>query len=72
MDECGSEIATTSVFECHLSPVGRLMDIENFVSNFFLSTFVDSIDVFDCRLSDPAWFRCTLHDVTVDISAMTI
>ena len=51
MDERGSEIATTSVFECHLSPVGRLMDIENFVSNFFLSTFVDSIDVFDCRLS---------------------
>ena len=35
MDERGSEIATTSVFECHLSPVGRLMDIENFVSNFF-------------------------------------
>ena len=48
MDERGSEIATTSVFECHLSPVGRQMDIENFVSN---STFVDSIDVFDCRLS---------------------
>ena len=27
-----------------------LLDIENFVSNFFLSTFVNSIDVFDCRL----------------------
>ena len=26
------------------------MAIENFVSNDFLSKFVDSIDVFDCRL----------------------
>ena len=26
------------------------MAIENSVSNEFLSTFVDSIDVFDCRL----------------------
>ena len=26
------------------------MAIENSVSNHFLSTFVDSIDVFDCRL----------------------
>ena len=28
------------------------MTIKNSVSNDFLSTFVDSIDVFDCRLSD--------------------
>ena len=35
MDERGSEIATTSVFDCHLSPVGRLMAIEISVSNYF-------------------------------------
>ena len=28
MDERGSEIATTSVFDCHLSPVWRLMAIK--------------------------------------------
>ena len=44
-------IARNSVFDCHLSQVGRQMAIENLVSNDFLSTFVDSIDVFDCPLS---------------------
>ena len=47
----GSEIATTRVFDCQLSPVGRLKAIKNYVSNYFLSTFVDNIDVFDCRIS---------------------
>ena len=46
-----SEIATTSVFDCQLSPIGRLKAIEKYVSNYFLSTFVDNIDVFDCRIS---------------------
>ena len=45
------EIARNGVFDCHVSPVGRQMAIENLVSNDFLSTFVDSINVFDCRLS---------------------
>ena len=31
------------------------MAIENTVSNNFLSTFVDSINVFDCRLSGVVW-----------------
>ena len=31
--------------------IGRQMANENPVSNDFLSTFVDSINVFDCRLS---------------------
>ena len=31
----GPEIATTSVFDCQLSPVGRLIAIENSVSNYF-------------------------------------
>ena len=51
IDERGSKVATTSVFDCQCSPVGRLMAIENSVSNYFWSTFVDNIDVFDCHQS---------------------
>ena len=51
IDERGSKTARNSVFNCHLSPVGRQMAIENSVSNDFLATFVDSINVFNCRLS---------------------
>ena len=35
IDDRGSKIARNSVFLCHLSPVGRQMAIENYVSNFF-------------------------------------
>ena len=52
IDERGSKVATTSVFDCQWSPVGRLMTIENSVFELFLSMFVDNIDVFDCRQSD--------------------
>ena len=51
IDDRGSKIARNGVFDCHLSPVGRQMTIENSVSNDFASTFVDSINVFDCSLS---------------------
>ena len=34
-DERGSKIARDFVFDCHLSPVGRQMSIENPVSNDF-------------------------------------
>ena len=51
IDECGSEVATTSVYDCQWSPVGRLVAIERSVSNCFWSTFVDNIDVFDCHQS---------------------
>ena len=51
IDERGSEIATTSVFDCQWSPVGRLMAIETSVSNYFWSTFVDKFEVFDCHQS---------------------
>ena len=51
IDERGSDIATTSVFDCQLSPVGQLMAIKNSVFYYFWSLFVDNIDVFDCRLS---------------------
>ena len=43
--------ARNSVFTCHLSPVGRQMAIKNSVSNDFRLTFVDSINILDCRLS---------------------
>ena len=46
-----SDIVTTSVFNCQLSTVGQLMAIKNSVFYYFWSTFVDNIDVFDCRLS---------------------
>ena len=48
--ERGSKIDRNSVFNCHLSPVGRQMATENSVSNDFLSTLIDIINVFDCRL----------------------
>ena len=49
--ECRSKMAKNSVFDCHLSPVGRQMVIKNSVSNYVLSTLVDSIHVLDCPLS---------------------
>ena len=69
IDERGSGIATTSVFDCQWSPVGRLMAIEKSVSNYFWSTFVDNIDVFDCHQSGVNSLKHTLHYVTVGISA---
>ena len=48
--KCGSKFARNKVFYCHLSPVGREMAIKNSVTSDFLSTCVDSINVFDCRL----------------------
>ena len=59
IDERGSRIARNSVFDCHLSPVGRQMVIYNSVSNDFLSTFVDCIDIFDCRLPGVSLERLT-------------
>ena len=35
IDERGPKIARNSVFDCHLSPVGRQMATENSVSNDF-------------------------------------
>ena len=51
IDEHGSQIARNSVFDSHLSPVGRQTAIKNSVFNDLRSTFVESINVFDCRLS---------------------
>ena len=35
IDERGSKLVRNSVFDCHFSPVGRQMGIENYVSNYF-------------------------------------
>ena len=61
IDERGSKIDRNSVFDSHLSPVWRQMAIENTVSIDFLSTFLDSIGVFDCRL--PGVFMQYSHAV---------
>ena len=50
-DERGSKIARISVLDCDMSPVWRQMVIKISVSNDFLSTFVNSIKVFECHLS---------------------
>ena len=36
IDECGSKIARNCVFDCHLSPIGRQMAIENSVLTIFI------------------------------------
>ena len=45
------KISINRVFDCHLSPAMLQMAIKNSVSNYFYLCFVDSINVFDCRLS---------------------
>ena len=72
IDEGESKIDRNSVFNCHLSPVWRQIAIENTVSIYFLSTFLDSIGIFDCRLPGVVlvllytieiakWFQITIH-----------
>ena len=51
------KIAKNSVFDCYLSPV-RHMAIESSVSNDFLSMFVHSINIFNCRLSSVVFNYC--------------
>ena len=50
--EHGSQIARNSVFNYHLTPVRLQTATQNSVSNDLRSTFVDSFNVFDCRLSE--------------------
>ena len=41
-----------NVFDCHLPPVGRQIEIENCFKQFFIyPKFVDSMTAFDCRPS---------------------
>ena len=41
------------------------MAIKNYVSNYFWSTLVDSIDV--SIAAYPVWFRCTIHECNESI-----
>ena len=52
INERGSKIARNSVFDCHLTQIGRQRAIENSVSNDFdlRSSIVFSFKVFDCHL----------------------
>ena len=43
------------------------MEIENSVSNDFSSTFVDSMNVFDCRLSGVILLNLCLHFAVIQI-----
>ena len=40
IEECGSKVARNSVFDCHLSPVGRQMAIENLFMIFDLRLWI--------------------------------
>ena len=53
IDERGSKIARNSVFDCHLSPVGRQMTIENSITIFDQRLY--SCNIFDCLLSGVIW-----------------
>ena len=65
-DKRRSKSAGNSDLDCHLSPVWRQMAIINSISNYFLSMFVDRIDIFDCPLSGvrimPRFTDRTDHD----------
>ena len=51
IDERGSKITRNSVFISIYGPTGKKKAFKNSVSNNFWSTFVDSINIFDCHLS---------------------
>ena len=62
-----SKIDRNSVFDSHLLSDWRQMAIENSVSNNFLSTFLDSIGIFDCRLPGVflySWYFCFCRSAT--------
>ena len=71
IDERGSKIARNSVFDCHLSPVGRQMAFENFVSNdlymnIYLNAKVSQL-LLKCNflLFEP---NLLLHDIMINKS----
>ena len=55
IDERGSRIARNSVFDCH---AGDKRQSKTPFLTMFLSTFVDSINVLDCRLSGVRFGYC--------------
>ena len=66
IDERGLKIDRNSVFDCHFVASQTTMAIENYVSNYCLSTFVDSIN-------DNSWdnsYRCSYSINVFDGSAV--
>ena len=57
----GSKFARNSVLDCHSWPIGLQMAFENSVSNYFGSTFFDSFNVFNFRLSS-VYLVCSNND----------
>ena len=51
INKCGSKIARISVFDCYLLALWLIIAMEKSVFNEPRSTFIDSINVFDCHLS---------------------
>ena len=71
MDEHISKNNRSSVFDCHLSPVWRQMEIKNSVYNDFRSTFLNSIGIFDCCL--PGVDKAGLNlGVDIETTVMTL
>ena len=66
MDERGTEIATTSVFDCLVASWATNGYRKLCTNHFGLRS---SIVLTFLIAAYPVWFRCTFHDVTVDISA---
>ena len=67
ISERGSGISTASVFDCQWSPVGDLWQSKSlFLTIFGLRS---SIILTFSIATNQVWIRCTLHYVTVDISA---
>ena len=63
--DCGSKIARNSVYDCNLLPAGgQQMAIKNSVSNDFLSTFVESINVFKYLLSSARTQTCKFFNLS--------
>ena len=59
VDKRGSKIDRNSVFDCHLSPAGRQMAIQNTVCIDFLIDVPQYFWLFDCRL--PGVFDLILY-----------
>ena len=70
MEERGSKSLENSVPDCNLSPVGRKKAIENSVSGYSLSTFVDSFNVIDSRQPGVSYV-CTGSLDTTNVITLT-
>ena len=62
IDECGSKITRKSVLDCQVS------NSNGNKKTLLLTIFgLRSLIVLTFSIAYPVWFRCMLHDATVDI-----